>query len=225
MPNYRELFQNRREAGRKLAQALSGTRSNPVRFDLVLALPRGGVPVAYEVASRLKLPLDVVIVRKIGAPGQPEFGLGAVVDGDPPQVVMTPEMLQIIQPSEGYLEAEIERQLGEITRRRQVYIGERSPINVSGRRVLLVDDGIATGGTAKAAARALRQAGAAALTLAVPVAPQSALGELTTEVDDLICLATPEPFIAVGRHYQDFTQTSDDEVIALLQAAHSALNE
>lgn len=220
MFKHRGLFENRREAGHQLAHALSSNRDVPAHFDLVLALPRGGVPVAYEVASQLKLPLDVVIVRKIGAPRQPEFGLGAVVDGDPPQVVMTPEMVQIIQPSERYLEAEIERQLREVTRRRQVYIGERPPLNVSARRVLLVDDGIATGGTAKAAARALRQAGAATITLAVPVAPHSALEELASEVDDIICLATPETFIAVGIYYQDFTQTSDNEVIALLQAAH-----
>lgn len=225
MFKHRELFENRRQAGRQLAQALSGSSNAPARFDLVLALPRGGVPVAFEVASRLKLPLDVIIVRKIGAPGQPEFGIGAVVDGDPPQVVMTPEMVEIIQPSERYIEVEIERQQREITRRRQVYIGERPPINAGGRRVLLVDDGIATGGTAKAAARALRQAGAATVTLAVPVAPQSALEELTSEVDEVICLATPEPFIAVGRHYQDFTQTSDNEVIGLLKANRDAQSE
>lgn len=216
MHTQQALFDNRRAAGQKLAHALSGAR-----YDLVLALPRGGVPVAYEVAIALKLPLDVVIVRKIGAPGQPEVGLGAVVDGDPPQVVWTADVLQVFQPSERYLEAEVERQLSEITHRRQAYIGNRPPINVSERHVLLVDDGIATGGTAKAAARALRQAGAATVTLAVPVAPQSTLDELATEVDDLVCLATPEPFIAVGLHYHDFTQTSDDEVITLLQKAPS----
>ncbi|RBI66412.1 phosphoribosyltransferase [Vreelandella sulfidaeris] len=211
-----ELYENRRDAGRQLAHALSSDR-----YDVVLSLPRGGVPVAYEVATYLKLPLDVVIVRKIGAPGQPEFGLGAVVDGEPPQVVWNQETLKIFQPSESYLEAEIQRQLSELTRRRHVYIGSRAPINVSERRVLLVDDGIATGGTAKAAARALRQANATTVTLAVPVAPQSTLDELATEVDDLICLATPEPFIAVGMHYHDFTQTSDEEVISLLQSADS----
>ncbi|MCA8863997.1 phosphoribosyltransferase [Halomonas sp. SBBP1] len=211
----KHFFDNRRAAGRELAYVLSDAR-----YDLVLALPRGGVPVAYEVAAALKLPFDVVIVRKIGAPGQPEVGLGAVVDGDPPQVLWTPDLLQIFQPSESYLEAEVQRQLSEITRRRQTYIGDRAPINASERHILLVDDGIATGGTAKAAARALCQVGAASVTLAVPVAPQSTLDELATEVDDLICLATPEPYIAVGLHYQDFTQTSDDEVISLLQKIH-----
>jgi len=216
MHKHSALYENRRDAGRKLAHVLSTTR-----YDVVLSLPRGGVPVAYEVATHLQLPLDVVIVRKIGAPGQPEYGLGAVVDGEPPQVVWNQEMLNVFQPSESYLEAEIQRQLSELTRRRQVYIGRRAPINVSERRVLLVDDGIATGGTAKAAARALRQAGATAVTLAVPVAPQSTLDELATEVDDLVCLATPNPFIAVGMHYHDFTQTSDNEVTDLLQSDYS----
>ncbi|WP_404377051.1 phosphoribosyltransferase [Vreelandella aquamarina] len=220
MAAYRALFENRRDAGRKLAQALTGSH-----YDLVLALPRGGVPVAYEVATRLKLPLDVIIVRKIGAPGQPEFGLGAVVDGDPPQVVLTPQMVDIFQPSERYLEAEIQRQLDEITRRRHAYIGQRPPVNVSGRRVLLIDDGIATGGTAKAAARALRQAGATSVTLAVPVAPETALTELAAEVDDYLSLMTPDYFNAVGAYYQDFTQTNDDEVIALLQKAQALKNK
>ncbi|MCP1319296.1 phosphoribosyltransferase [Halomonas sp. 707B3] len=220
MVAYRALFKDRRDAGRRLAQALTSTH-----YDVVLALPRGGVPVAYEVATRLKLPLDVVIVRKIGAPGQPEFGLGAVVDGDPPQVVLTPQMVDIFQPSERYLEAEIQRQLDEITRRRHAYIGQRPPVNVSGRRVLLIDDGIATGGTAKAAARALRQAGATSITLAVPVAPESALTELAAEVDDYLCLMTPDYFNAVGAYYQDFTQTNDDEVIALLQKAQPPKNK
>lgn len=216
MNKHSALYENRRDAGRQLAHVLSTTR-----YDVVLSLPRGGVPVAYEVATHLQLPLDVVIVRKIGAPGQPEYGLGAVVDGEPPQVVWNQEMLNVVQPTESYLEAEIQRQLSELTRRRQVYIGSRAPINVSERRVLLIDDGIATGGTARAAARALRQAGAKAVTLAVPVAPQSTLDELATEVDDLICLATPTPFIAVGMHYQDFTQTSDNEVTDLLQINYS----
>ncbi|WP_346797263.1 phosphoribosyltransferase family protein [Halomonas sp. Bachu 37] len=221
-----QVFENRREAGRELARAITGTHHDPARhepflYDLILALPRGGVPVAYEIATRLGLPLDVVVVRKVGAPGQPEFGLGAVVDGDPPQVVLTERMLELFQPSESYLEAETQRQLQEIMRRRQAYIGNRAPANVSGRRVLLVDDGIATGGTAKAAARALRQAGAARVTLAVPVAPQSSLTELAADVDDIICLATPEPFTAVGKHYLDFDQTSDEEVITLLQEAEA----
>ncbi|SNY99127.1 phosphoribosyltransferase [Halomonas sp. hl-4] len=219
MSKHRELFDNRREAGRQLAKVLSGKH-----YDVILSLPRGGVPVAYEVAITLPCPLDVVVVRKIGAPGQPEFGLGAVVDGDPPQVVLTPRAVELFQPSEDYLEAETQRQLEEIARRRQAYIGKRPPINVSGRHVLLVDDGIATGGTAKAAVRGLRLAGVSTVTLAVPVAPQAAVDELATEVDDLICLATPEPFNAVGMHYHDFTQTSDDEVIALLQAARDLLS-
>ncbi|MGM0825300.1 MAG: phosphoribosyltransferase [Pseudomonadota bacterium] len=222
MQTERERFENRQQAGHQLAQALTDDHGEPSPFDLVLALPRGGVPVANEVALHLQLPLDVLVVRKLGAPGNAEFGIGAVVDGDPPQVVMNPQTAAMFQASDRYIEEEIQRQRHEITRRRQAYIGKRAPVNVSGCRVLLVDDGIATGGTAKAAARALRQAGAATVTLAVPVAPGSTLDELAREVDDVVCLATPEPFIAVGEHYRDFTQTSDDDVIALLQAARDA---
>lgn len=222
MQTERERFENRQQAGRQLAQTLTDDHGESAPFDVVLALPRGGVPVAYEVARKFKLPLDVLVVRKLGAPGHAEFGIGAVVDGDPPQVVMNRQTAAMFQASDRYIEEEIQRQRHEITRRRQAYIGERAPMNVSGCRVLLVDDGIATGGTAKAAARALRQAGAAAVTLAVPVAPSSSLDELASEVDDVVCLATPEPFNAVGEHYRDFTQTSDDDVIALLQAARDA---
>lgn len=221
MPTDRERFENRQQAGCQLAQVFTGSR-DPVHFDVVLALPRGGVPVAYEVAMRLKRPLDFLVVRKLGAPRNAEFGIGAVVDGDPPQVVMNPQTVEMFQPSEHYIEEEIQRQRQEITRRRHAYIGERAPVNVNGQRVLLVDDGIATGGTAKAAARALRQAGAANVTLAIPVAPITALDELASEVDDIVYLAKPEPFNAVGEHYQDFTQTSDEDVIALLQAARYA---
>lgn len=221
MPADRERFENRQQAGRQLAQALIGS-SHQAPFDVVLALPRGGVPVAYEVAMHLALPLDVLVVRKLGAPGNAEFGIGAVVDGVPPKVVMNPQMEALFHPSDRYIEEEIQRQRHEITRRREAYIGKRAPVDVSGHRVLLVDDGIATGGTAKAAARALRQASAATVTLAIPVAPATALDELASEVDDIVCLSTPEPFSSVGEHYQDFTQTSDEEVIVLLQAARDA---
>lgn len=223
MAHANELFENRREAGRQLAYALTSERDDP-RYDLVLALPRGGVPVAYEVATHLQCPLEVLIVRKLGAPGQPEVGLGAVVDGDPPQVVWTAQMLEAVQPSERYREAETQRQLEEISRRRQAYFGERTPINASDRHVLLVDDGIATGGTAKAAIKGLRRTGAASVTLAVPVASPSSLAELADEADDVICLTAPASFTAVGGHYLDFNQTSDEEVISLLQAARDLQN-
>lgn len=219
MSNRQERFENRHDAGRQLAKALAGQH-----YDVVLSLPRGGVPVAYEVAMHLQLPLDVLVVRKLGAPGHAEFGIGAVVDGDPSQVVMNSQTVEMLQVPEHYIEEEIQRQKREITRRRQAYRGDRAPVNVNGRRVLLIDDGIATGGTAKAAVRALQQAGAATVTLAVPVAPASTLDELAGDVDDVICLATPEPFSAVGEHYRDFTQTSDDDVIGLLQAARDASN-
>jgi putative phosphoribosyl transferase len=212
-------FIDRRDAGRQLATALGNYRQDR---PLVLALPRGGVPVGFEVAIALGAPLDVLLVRKIGAPGQPELGLGAVVDGDDPQVVLNDELIQALRPPPGYIEAEKQRQLAEIERRRHRYAGGRTPSSVEGKVVILVDDGIATGGTVKAALRGLARNRPKRLVLAVPVAPRDSLDELAGECDDIVCLATPEPFYAVGPHYRDFTQTEDGEVIRLLDAAHHA---
>jgi putative phosphoribosyl transferase len=209
-------FPNRREAGRELARALAGfTLSEP----LVLALPRGGVPVAFEVAKALQAPLDLLIVRKIGAPGHEELGLGAVVDGSDPQVVLNPEAIRLVVPPPGYLEAETRRQLVEIERRRRRYLGDRQPQPVLGRNVVLVDDGVATGGTIRAALKALHRAGARRIVAAIPVAPPDTLETLRREADDVVCLSAPEPFFAVGAHYVDFGQTSDDEVVELLDEA------
>jgi putative phosphoribosyl transferase len=209
-------FVDRRDAGRQLARALMRFTEN---HPLVLALPRGGVPVAFEVATALATDLDVLLVRKIGAPGQPELGLGAVVDGSHPQIVWNEDAMDMVRPSERYLEAETERQLAEIERLRRLYFHKRAPSSAEGRTVILVDDGIATGGTVRSALRALARAGAARVVLAVPVAPQSALATLAGEADQIVCLATPEPFAAVGLHYEDFAQTSDAEVAALLTEA------
>jgi predicted phosphoribosyltransferase len=206
-------FQNRADAGRKLARALLHLKNErPV----VLALPRGGVPVGFEVAQELGAPLDVVLVRKIGAPGQPELGLGAVVDGDAPQVVLNEELVDLVRPSRRYLEAEQKRELAEIERRRAVYRPGRAPIPLQGRTIIVVDDGIATGGTMKAVLQALKNVAAKRVVLAVPVAPPETLRELAPLVDEAVCLMTPEPFYAVGAFYRDFTQTTDDEVIGLL---------
>ncbi|WEX86267.1 phosphoribosyltransferase [Sinorhizobium garamanticum] len=216
MPGERIPFTDRVDAGRKLARAIEREDfADPV----VMALPRGGVPVAFEVAAHLGAPLELLIVRKIGAPGQAEFGLGALVDGEVPQLVLNDEAMRLVHPPEAYVEAETERQRLELTRRRALYVGDRPRVSPKGRNVIVVDDGIATGGTAKAAIQALRKEGAAALMLAVPVAPPSAVTSLRREVDRFVCLASPSPFHAVSIYYDNFEQTTDAEVVALLKQA------
>lgn len=211
-------FEDRRDAGRHLAAALMHLKDD---HPVVLALPRGGVPVGYEVAQALKAPLDVLLVRKLGAPGHPELGLGAVVDGRHPQRVLNEDVMRMVQPPPGYVEEEQQRQLEEIERRRQLYCGTRTPIDLEGRTVIVVDDGIATGGTLKTALAALSKAGVGSLVFAVPVAPEQSLAELRSEpgVNDGICLLTPRSFRAVSLYYTRFDQTSDEEVVALLDAA------
>jgi putative phosphoribosyl transferase len=177
------------------------------------------VPVAYEVAYELAAPLDVVLVRKIGAPGHPELGIGAVVDGEEPQVVLTASVIEMIQPPDDYVRQEVERELAEIARRRRVYLGDRTPVAVRDRAVLIVDDGIATGGTVRAALQGLKSAGARRRVLAAPVGPPDVVTDLRAVADEVVCLVTPEPFIAVGLWYRDFTQTTDAEVVEFLARA------
>ena len=206
-------FENRQDAGRQLARKLRERNfDNPV----VLALPRGGVPVAYEVANALGVPMDLLFVKKIGAPGWPEYGIGAVVDGANPQIVLTEEIVRQLRPSPEYIEAEMQRQLKEIARRRLIYLGDRQPIDLKDRTVIIVDDGIATGGTVKAALKGVRKNQPRKIILAVPVAPRDTLEELSDQCDEIICLYTPTPFGAVGSFYRDFGQTGDSEVISLM---------
>jgi len=212
-------FTNRTEAGRALAQRLS-RMALPAPI-VVLALPRGGVPIGVEVARALKAPLDLLLVRKIGAPWQRELAVAAVVDGQPPDIVLDRETMAMTGVNQAYVDAEAKSELAEIERRRGVYLRGRAPIGVEGATAIVVDDGIATGTTVRAALKALRRRHPARLVLAVPVAPSDTLAELRSEVDDVVCLAEPFPFHAIGLHYVDFHQVSDDEVLAALDAVNA----
>lgn len=208
-------FADRTQAGRALAAALLPMQ---LRDPVVLALPRGGVPVGYEVAKALNAPLDIIMVRKIGAPGHKEYGIGALVDGSSPQVVIDEAAARMVGATEAYIEHEVASELAEIERRRAAY--RTGPaVSVQGRTAIIVDDGIATGNTVKAALQALAKAKPARIVLAVPVSPRDTLANLRGLCDDLVCLIAPEPFYAVGAHYHEFGQTSDAEVVELLASA------
>ncbi len=209
------MFIDRSDAGRQLAAALAGPRERPV----VLALPRGGVPVGLEVARALGAPLDILMVRKIGAPSQPEVALGAVVDGSPPLVWLNEQIVAAAGADEDYIEAEKARQLREIARRRQVYGQDRPAPDLAGREAIVVDDGAATGATMRIALRALATSAAAKVTVALPVAPPEVVAGLRAEADEVICLEQPDSFRAVGLHYGRFAQVTDEEVVAALRTA------
>jgi putative phosphoribosyl transferase len=208
------LFQNRTDAGRKLAGALTKYKR---RHPVVLALPRGGVPVAAEVATELGAPLDLVLVRKIGVPTQPELAMGAVTDGGQPMVVRNSEIVKLCGVSEGEFEAVCKEELAEIERRRRRYVGDRPRAEVKGQVAIIVDDGIATGATTLAAIQAVRSRKPRELVLAVPVAPLDTVKKLYAEVDATVCLDTPEELGAIGYFYNDFRQVGDEEVIATLK--------
>ncbi len=208
-----DVFYDRHEAGRLLAQKLAHLRDQK---PIVLALPRGGVPVGFEIAKALQAPLDVVLVRKIGVPTQPELALAAVVDGERARTSVNRELMEIFGLSEDYLAEQTEKQLAEIDRRRKLYVGDRPYLQVVGRTVIVVDDGIATGATVSAALEALRHAKPRRIVLAVPVAPQETVRELGKKVDELVCLMTPALFGAISRFYVDFHQIGDDEVVNYL---------
>jgi putative phosphoribosyl transferase len=208
-----ERFADRRAAGRALAQALA---KKDLAAPVVLALPRGGVAVAAEIARALKAPLDIVLVRKIGVPFQPELAAAAVVDGGEPEIVTNEDVVKLAGVTSDYIEAEVKRELEEIERRRKVYLQGRTRVPLAGRSIILVDDGIATGASIRAALRALKRKEPKALILAVPVAPPESVEALKKEVDEVVCLMAPEPFFAIGIHYLDFHQMSDAEVVQLL---------
>ncbi len=204
------IFADRVEAGERLAVALARYKGADA---VVLAIPRGGVIVGEAVARALGLPLDVVVPRKIGAPGNPELGLGAIAPG---VRVLDEWLVERLGVTEEYLEREIEAEEREIERRERVYRAGRPPVEVGGKVAIVVDDGVATGGTAIAALRWARAQGAARVVLAVPVAPPGSVPKLAREADEVVVLETPEPFFAVGEWYRRFDQTTDEEVIAAL---------
>ncbi len=211
----KDIFDDRHEAGRLLAQRLAHLGEEK---PIVLSLPRGGVPVGFEIAKLLKAPLDVILVRKIGVPGQPELALGAVVDGTRAHTIVNHELMDTLGISEDYLRQQTENQLAEIDRRRKIYLGDRPYLHISGRTVIVVDDGIATGSTVLAALEAVRRADPQRIVLAVPVAPPESIKQLSEQVDEVVCLMTPAWFGAISRFYIDFHQISDDEVVAYLTA-------
>lgn len=210
------VFADRREAGRQLSARLMHLK---VQAPVVLALPRGGVPVAFEVARALEAPLDLVMVRKIGVPWQPELAAAAVVDGDEPQIVENTDVTSSLGLDRAYIETEGVRQLQEIARRRALYLKGRSALPLKDRAAILVDDGIATGATARAALKGVRKAGAATVVLAVPVAPSATIALLRGDADEVVCLAQPAHFGGISQFYRDFHQIGDEEVIALLAQA------
>jgi predicted phosphoribosyltransferase len=211
-------FRDRSEAGRRLASALNHYAG---RSDLLLlGLPRGGVPVAYEVATALRAPLDVMLVRKLGVPGHEEFAMGAIASGG--IRVITRDVVAALGISDATLEIIISEEEQELRRREQAYRGDRPPPSVQGKTVILVDDGLATGSTMRAAVAALRARHPARLVVAVPVAAPETCEAMRREVDEVVCAHVPEPFMAVGQWYQDFSQTTDNEVHELLRRGREA---
>ena len=207
-------FKDRSDAGRKLAEALASYRGQQ---PVILALPRGGVPVAAEIAAALNAPLDLILVRKVGVPFQPELAMGAVVDGGAPIIVRNEDVIRLAGIDESEFKAVCDGELAEIERRRQRYLGNRERVNISGRTAIVIDDGVATGATTKAALRATRSRNPKKLVLAVPVAPTESLAELRGDADDVVCLEDHEFFGAIGAYYADFSQVSDEEVIDILK--------
>jgi putative phosphoribosyl transferase len=210
------MFADRDEAGRLLAEQLA---EMDLAAPLVLALPRGGVPVAAQIARRLHAPLDVVFVRKLGAPGEPELAIGAVSDGDAPEIVLNAHLAEEQGVSEEFITSAAARELAAIEQRRRDYADVRPGVAPSGRAAIVVDDGIATGMTMQAALRSVRRQNPARVLVAVPVASRDALAMLRQEADDVVCLSAPRRFGSVGSFYRTFDQVSDVDVATLLKDA------
>ena len=208
-------FANRAEAGRMLAEALSAYIGR--RGILILALPRGGVPVAYEVAKALSAPMDLWLVRKLGVPGQEELALGALAGKN--IRVLNDDIISLLNIDQSAIDIVIAREQAELERRNRLYRQGRPPPDIEGKTIIIIDDGLATGATMRAAIASLRQAGAAWIIAAVPVGAVSTCRKIEQEADELVCLHTPQPFYGVGQWYTDFSQTSDEEVLALLTSA------
>ena len=210
------MFLDRKDAGQRLAVEL---RKLNLRDPVVLALPRGGVPVAAAVAEALEAPLDLVIVRKVGAPGNPELAAAAIVDGNPPDVVLNRDIVEAYGLDEAELAVLVNRERPELERRRAVYRGKHKPLSVAGRIVILVDDGAATGISMKVAIRAMRRRNPSKIVVAIPVAPPETITELTQEADSVVCVFQPAHFRALSYHYRNFTQLTDSEVTDTLASA------
>ena len=218
------MFANRKTAGQALAARLADLVRNDPAFQsdpVVIALPRGGVPIAVEVARVLDAPMDLAMVRKIGVPWHPELAAAAIVDGANPVIVRNEDIIEATGLSAEKIEDLANTQLAEIARRRKLYLADRPATPVSGKCVIIVDDGIATGATATAAIRAIRQQDPAAIIFAVPVAPSEAHDTVAREVDRFVVLETPSPFMAVGAHYRDFGEVTDADVSRLLSEAQA----
>ena len=215
------MLRDRSEAGKRLAAELAELRGGDC---VVLALPRGGVPIGFEIASELGAPLGLIMVRKIGVPGQPELALGAVADGGEPVTVFNSNVLSILGLTPADLEGQVLEQLKEIERRRRLYGGHLTLPPIEGRSVILVDDGIATGATTRVAIQAVRRRRPACIVLAVPVASTDTLVRLEDEVDRVVCLEKPQDLEAISLHYRHFPQVPDEEVIEFLERAKARAN-
>lgn len=213
------IFHDRAEAGKLLASKLLDYKNDD--NTLILALPRGGVPVAYEIAAQLHLPLDVFLVRKLGVPNQEELAIGAIASGN--VRVINLSVVEEMQISQSQIDAVEKRELEELNRRDAYYHRNRDPYSIAGRKIILVDDGIATGSTIKAAILALNKLSPVEIVLAIPVSPATTMHELSHEVSKFICLENPEPFYSIGMWYENFSQTTDDEVCELLTKSNKQI--